>query len=138
MNQTANWCEMHCMARLVSSFSHNYYATKLFSCFIFRAVCSVTENFGELEQLQTVLSPKNGLAYSSKALTLRVLMQTLVWDLFQKLLFQPLLKYMIPLTTVYFAEYLINQGIVELIIFDCSHGFRLAQASQYRWYQVTY
>ena len=28
---------------------------------------------------------------------------------------QPLLKYMIPLTTVYFAEYFINQGLVSAL-----------------------
>ncbi|VDD87126.1 unnamed protein product [Enterobius vermicularis] len=50
----------------------------------------------------------------------------------------PLLKYMIPLTTVYFAEYLINQGLVQLIIFDCSSGLNLGLTSQYRWYQVLY
>ncbi|KAI1726851.1 CLN3 protein [Ditylenchus destructor] len=45
---------------------------------------------------------------------------------------------MIPLCLVYFAEYLLNQGIVENIYFDCSHGFSLSKASQYRWYQVLY
>uniref|UniRef100_A0A914PJR8 Battenin n=1 Tax=Panagrolaimus davidi TaxID=227884 RepID=A0A914PJR8_9BILA len=50
----------------------------------------------------------------------------------------PLLKYMIPLSTVYLAEYLINQGLTELIYFDCSHGFHLSRHSQYRWYQVIY
>jgi hypothetical protein len=29
-------------------------------------------------------------------------------------LLKPLLKYMIPLTLVYFAEYLINQGLVSI------------------------
>uniref|UniRef100_A0A915CMG6 Battenin n=1 Tax=Ditylenchus dipsaci TaxID=166011 RepID=A0A915CMG6_9BILA len=43
-----------------------------------------------------------------------------------------------PLSLVYYAEYLINQGIVETIYFDCSHGFSLSKASQYRWYQVLY
>ncbi|TKR94318.1 hypothetical protein L596_008615 [Steinernema carpocapsae] len=49
-----------------------------------------------------------------------------------------LAKYMVPLLFVYFAEYFINQGLVELLIFDCSHGFAFAVASQYRWYQVLY
>ncbi|CAJ0607637.1 unnamed protein product [Cylicocyclus nassatus] len=49
-----------------------------------------------------------------------------------------LLRYMIPLFLVYFAEYLINQGLLELIIFDCSHGFGTTPAAQYRWYQVLY
>ncbi|KAI6216628.1 Battenin [Aphelenchoides fujianensis] len=39
----------------------------------------------------------------------------------------PLLKYMIPMTLIYWAEYLINQGVVSFIIFDCAHGFWLYQ-----------
>ncbi|VDD85573.1 unnamed protein product [Enterobius vermicularis] len=54
------------------------------------------------------------------------------------LLILPLLKYMIPLMTVYIGEYLINQGIVQLIFFNCSHGWHLSLSSQYRWYQVLY
>ncbi|VDL72354.1 unnamed protein product [Nippostrongylus brasiliensis] len=50
----------------------------------------------------------------------------------------PLFKYMIPLIVVYFAEYFINQGLLELLEFDCSHGFGLTPQSQYRWYQVLY
>uniref|UniRef100_A0A0N5BSN4 Battenin n=1 Tax=Strongyloides papillosus TaxID=174720 RepID=A0A0N5BSN4_STREA len=50
----------------------------------------------------------------------------------------PLLKLMIPLCVVYFGEYLINQGITSLIIFDCKHSFYLSKESQYRWFQVTY
>ncbi|KAI6242485.1 Battenin [Aphelenchoides fujianensis] len=50
----------------------------------------------------------------------------------------PLLKYMIPLSVVYFAEYLINQGLTAFLIFDCAHGFNLSKSSQYRWYQVLY
>uniref|UniRef100_A0A915B0H1 Battenin n=1 Tax=Parascaris univalens TaxID=6257 RepID=A0A915B0H1_PARUN len=49
-----------------------------------------------------------------------------------------LLRFMIPLSVVYFAEYFINQGLVELLVFDCSHGFSLSRSSQYRWYQVLY
>ncbi|VDM76424.1 unnamed protein product [Strongylus vulgaris] len=50
----------------------------------------------------------------------------------------PLFKYMLPLIVVYFAEYFINQGLLELLEFDCSHGFGLGPESQYRWYQVLY
>ncbi|KHN80381.1 Battenin [Toxocara canis] len=50
----------------------------------------------------------------------------------------PLLKYMVPLMLVYLGEYLINQGIVQLIIFDCAHSFGFSRSSQYRWYQVLY
>ncbi|KAI6225869.1 Battenin [Aphelenchoides besseyi] len=53
-------------------------------------------------------------------------------------LIKPLLKYMIPLCVVYFAEYFINYGLLELLIFDCNHGFRLSQTAQYRWYNVLY
>ncbi|CAJ0964128.1 unnamed protein product, partial [Mesorhabditis belari] len=53
-------------------------------------------------------------------------------------LIKPLLKLMIPLSVVYFAEYLINQGLTQLIYFNCSEGFRLSKSSQYRWYQVLY
>jgi battenin len=51
---------------------------------------------------------------------------------------KPLYKYMIPLSFVYFGEYFINQGLVELITFDCKHGFGFSPRSQYRWYQVIY
>ncbi|VDL70098.1 unnamed protein product [Nippostrongylus brasiliensis] len=47
-----------------------------------------------------------------------------------------LLPYMVPMFFVYLAEYLINQGLLELTIFDCSHGYGTSPASQYRWYQV--
>lgn len=46
----------------------------------------------------------------------------------------PLLKYMIPLFLVYLAEYMINQGLYELLYYNCW----LNQAQQYRWYQVDY
>lgn len=49
-----------------------------------------------------------------------------------------LLRYMAPLSLTYFAEYLINQGLLELTVFDCDHGFGTSPASQYRWYQVLY
>ncbi|VDM42038.1 unnamed protein product [Toxocara canis] len=57
----------------------------------------------------------------------------------QKLaMFKPLLRFMVPLSLVYFAEYFINQGLVELLVFDCAHGFSLSKSSQYRWYQVIF
>ncbi|KIH60154.1 CLN3 protein [Ancylostoma duodenale] len=49
-----------------------------------------------------------------------------------------LLRYMIPLFLTYFAEYLINQGLLELTVFDCAHGYGTSPASQYRWYQATF
>ncbi|VDO66999.1 unnamed protein product [Haemonchus placei] len=52
--------------------------------------------------------------------------------------FQPLLHLMIPLALVYVGEYLINQGVTQLIIFNCSEGFHLTLNAQYRWYQVLY
>lgn len=45
---------------------------------------------------------------------------------------------MIPLFVVYWAEYFVNQGLVELIVFDCSSGFGTSPKAQYRWYQVLY
>ncbi|CAF5030987.1 unnamed protein product, partial [Rotaria sp. Silwood1] len=45
-------------------------------------------------------------------------------------LVKPLLKYMIPLTIVYFAEYLINQGLYELIFF---RNTSMSHPTQYRW-----
>ncbi|XP_046330394.1 battenin-like isoform X2 [Haliotis rufescens] len=47
----------------------------------------------------------------------------------------PLLKYMIPLSLVYFAEYFINQGLHELLYFN---NIWLSKSEQYRWYQVDY
>ena len=46
-----------------------------------------------------------------------------------------LLKYMIPLGTVYFFEYLINQGLFGLLYFPDTF---LSHSQQYRWYQLTY
>lgn len=45
----------------------------------------------------------------------------------------PLFKFMIPLSIVYFAEYLINQGLTAFLVFDCAHGFNLSKSSQYRF-----
>ncbi|PAV71272.1 hypothetical protein WR25_03064 [Diploscapter pachys] len=60
-------------------------------------------------------------------------------NLFQRLeLIVPLIPLMAPLAVVYFAEYMINQGLTELIFFNCAKGAHLTQASQYRWYQVLY
>lgn len=47
----------------------------------------------------------------------------------------PLLKYMIPLVLVYFAEYFINQGLMEILYFN---NIWLSVSEQYRWYQVDY
>lgn len=46
-----------------------------------------------------------------------------------------LLKFILPLGLVYFAEYFINQGLMELLFF---HNFFLSHAEQYRWYQTLY
>uniref|UniRef100_A0A3P9HPL0 CLN3 lysosomal/endosomal transmembrane protein, battenin n=1 Tax=Oryzias latipes TaxID=8090 RepID=A0A3P9HPL0_ORYLA len=48
---------------------------------------------------------------------------------------QGLLKFMGPLALVYFAEYFINQGLLELLFFP---NFSLSHADQYRWYQTIY
>jgi len=58
-----------------------------------------------------------------------------IQDFFYKLsLIRPLLKYMIPLFIVYYAEYLINQGLFELLYFKDTFSHKV----QYRWYSVTY
>ncbi|XP_033114479.1 battenin-like [Anneissia japonica] len=50
---------------------------------------------------------------------------------------KPLLfKYMIPLATVYLAEYLVNQGLFELLYFPALSW--LNHDDQYRWYQLVY
>lgn len=49
-----------------------------------------------------------------------------------------LLKWMVPLAVVYFGEYFINYGLLELLIFDCASGFNMSPAAQYRWYQLLY
>ncbi|KAK6176115.1 hypothetical protein SNE40_014459 [Patella caerulea] len=50
----------------------------------------------------------------------------------------PLLKFMIPLTTVYFGEYFINQGLHELLYYNNTGWPYLNKKEQYRWYQVDY
>uniref|UniRef100_A0A0K2UKR4 Battenin n=1 Tax=Lepeophtheirus salmonis TaxID=72036 RepID=A0A0K2UKR4_LEPSM len=47
-----------------------------------------------------------------------------------------LLKYMLPLGIVYFFEYLVNQGLFELLYFPEFKVFN--HHEQYRWYQVIY
>ncbi|XP_059204701.1 battenin [Centropristis striata] len=46
-----------------------------------------------------------------------------------------LLRFVFPLGLVYFAEYFINQGLMELLYFPT---FFLSHAEQYRWYQTLY
>lgn len=46
-----------------------------------------------------------------------------------------LLRFLVPLGLVYFAEYFINQGLMELLFFP---HFFLSHAEQYRWYQTLY
>ncbi|KAK3889151.1 hypothetical protein Pcinc_006728 [Petrolisthes cinctipes] len=48
-----------------------------------------------------------------------------------------LLKYMVPVALVYIAEYVINQGLMELIYFPEDSAW-LDHHEQYRWYQVMY
>ncbi|KAI6175024.1 Battenin [Aphelenchoides bicaudatus] len=49
-----------------------------------------------------------------------------------------LLRYIAPLTFVYFCDFVVNQGLTAFMVFDCNHGLDLSPVSQYRWYQVTY
>jgi len=46
-----------------------------------------------------------------------------------------LMKYIVPLMAVYFAEYFINQALFELLYFE---NIWLSIKQQYRWYQVLY
>ncbi|XP_065589159.1 battenin, partial [Cyrtonyx montezumae] len=48
---------------------------------------------------------------------------------------QVLLRNAAPLTLVYFFEYFINQGLLELLYFPTS---ALTHSEQYRWYQLAY
>lgn len=48
-----------------------------------------------------------------------------------------LMKYMIPVFMVYLAEYVINQGLLELVYFPEDRAW-LDHHEQYRWYQVIY
>ncbi|EDQ92491.1 uncharacterized protein MONBRDRAFT_17162 [Monosiga brevicollis MX1] len=54
------------------------------------------------------------------------------WRIFRQLL--P--RYMVPLFLVYFAEYCINQGLYEHMLFKDHHVF--SKAAQYRLYQTLY
>uniref|UniRef100_A0A667Z461 Battenin n=1 Tax=Myripristis murdjan TaxID=586833 RepID=A0A667Z461_9TELE len=46
-----------------------------------------------------------------------------------------LVRFVLPLGLVYFAEYFINQGLLELLYFP---NFYLSHQEQYRWYQTLY
>ncbi|CAF0962848.1 unnamed protein product [Brachionus calyciflorus] len=50
---------------------------------------------------------------------------------------KPLLKYMIPLFIIFYSEYLINQGLYELLYFK-NDRFVKDHSSQYRWYNVCF
>ncbi|KAL7648004.1 UNVERIFIED_CONTAM: hypothetical protein RMT77_001620 [Armadillidium vulgare] len=61
---------------------------------------------------------------------------TLTFD--EKLKMIPsLLRFMAPLASVYTAEYLINQGLSELLYFPSESSW-ISHEQQYRWYQVLY
>ncbi len=53
------------------------------------------------------------------------------------LIIKELLKYMVPLFIVYYSEYLINQGLFELLYFK-ENSIGLDHAHQYRWYNVIF
>ncbi|XP_015781751.1 battenin isoform X2 [Tetranychus urticae] len=72
----------------------------------------------EIISYQTVREPEIGLTLREKSI-----------------LMKGLLGFMIPLAVVYFAEYLINQALFELVYFP---GIWLSHNEQYRWYQVDY
>uniref|UniRef100_A0A915P2J4 Battenin n=1 Tax=Meloidogyne floridensis TaxID=298350 RepID=A0A915P2J4_9BILA len=65
--------------------------------------------------------------------------QTLRKNVWRKIrMAKPLLRFMVPLAIVYFSEYFINQGLLELLVFNCATSFNLSPMQQYRWYQVLY
>lgn len=49
-----------------------------------------------------------------------------------------LLKYVIPLSIVYYAQYLVNQGLAGFMVFNCAQGFGLSKESQYRCKWLNY
>ena len=51
------------------------------------------------------------------------------------LLIKSLRRFMLPLGAVYFFEYLINQGVFELLYFPNTF---MSHSQQYRWYQLVY
>ena len=69
--------------------------------------------------------------------------------------FVGLLKFIMIFVILYFAQYFVNQGLVnktflmnisslnkqiqlEITIYDCAHSFGKGPYAQYRWYQVLY
>ncbi|KAL3120513.1 hypothetical protein niasHT_009338 [Heterodera trifolii] len=55
----------------------------------------------------------------------------------QKLkLIKPLLRYMLPISSVYVLDFLITSGLLQHVKFDCAHSFGLSLASQFRWLQT--
>ncbi|PAV71643.1 hypothetical protein WR25_03607 [Diploscapter pachys] len=52
--------------------------------------------------------------------------------------FVGLLKFILIFVVLYFAQYFVNQGLLEITIYDCAHSFGKGPYAQYRWYQVLY
>lgn len=84
--------------------------------------CCGTTSEPAAVKLQTVYASSNG---KGRTLPLAILSE---W--------RSLLKYMVPLFLVYFVEYLINQGLYELMAWrNC---ISLDPHEQYRWFQALY
>ncbi|PAV71648.1 hypothetical protein WR25_03612 [Diploscapter pachys] len=49
-----------------------------------------------------------------------------------------LFKFIMIFIILYFAQYFVNQGLLEITIYDCAHSFGKGPYAQYRWYQVLY
>ncbi|XP_041038046.1 battenin isoform X2 [Carcharodon carcharias] len=76
------------------------------------------------QECQPIIQPRSPEVTESR-LTLRK----------KVVIIRSLLKYMLPLGLVYFAEYFINQGLFELLYF---RNTLFDHDSQYRWYQALY
>lgn len=85
----------------------------------------LTTNTPEEEDVHEILLPNSNSMHFQQKLTFNQKLHALKF----------LLKYMIPLSLVYFFEYYINQALTELIVFP---NIFLNYASQYRWYQLLY
>lgn len=85
------------------------------------------------------LKPLSDASNTESEVSLLTMPNTLdVLTLKEKISFIPsVLKYMLPLGLVYIAEYVINQGLFELVYFPSESSW-LNHHQQYRWYQVIY
>ncbi|PAV91313.1 hypothetical protein WR25_21903 isoform B [Diploscapter pachys] len=53
-------------------------------------------------------------------------------------IFKGVSKFYLSIFIIYFSQYFINQGLLELTLFDCTRAFGMGPAAMYRYYQVLY